>query len=465
MDTSSQPVPIPPLSSRHLRLTLRVKSTIESFGFDFVLSNANTSGNSITCKAIGSGSATPHDDSLKILSGMHVDFGRVVDGLWARRMITLKNNGERVLEVKFSGTKGFEVGFRLGGVAGDDMDGEEEEIGMGRALMPVKSREVDGLSRSSTREGTGSGRGRDVSTSYKSSRGGSPSSSIGRNAGLLDGRVSPYLPPSGPEVFPLDLTHQLRDLEPDQGVEKPKDPSQPNSRSLSRITSRTSSYRYHTSGDSEDETEDQGEGDHDTPFFGITAESTHQTTHDRTPHLVDTSLETLPDQIEEISMRPGTEYRISVHYRPSRDTTSPPSIAGALRTSTFQIHLDTTLQPPRSTHPTQRRSINCTSESCTSLISLTSGPIIDFGKVTVGASKASVIVIENLSAVSAKVEIAAISKVLSANRSVVVIPPFESVEERLEFFPRRINERYEKQVFVRNLLNRVNGECLTHTTC
>jgi len=86
-----------------------------------------------------------------------------------------------------------------------------------------------------------------------------------------------------------------------------------------------------------------------------------------------------------------------------------------------------------------------------------SGKVVDFGSVTVGASKSSIIHIKNLSALSARIEIAAISKVLSVNRNVVVVPPFENVEERLEFFPRRINDKYEKQIFVRNLLNRGNG--------
>ena len=36
--------------------------------------------------------------------------------------------------------------------------------------------------------------------------------------------------------------------------------------------------------------------------------------------------------------------------------------------------------------------------------------------------------------------------------------PYETVEEKLEFFPRQINDRYEKQIFVRNLLNRPNDQ-------
>jgi hypothetical protein len=63
-----------------------------------------------------------------------------------------------------------------------------------------------------------------------------------------------------------------------------------------------------------------------------------------------------------------------------------------------------------------------------------------------------------MSALLAKIEIAAISKVLNTNRNVIVIPPHETVEEKIEFFPRRINDKYEKQMFVRNLLNRANDQ-------
>jgi hypothetical protein len=218
---------------------------------------------------------------------------------------------------------------------------------------------------------------------------------------------------------------------------------------------------------------------------------------------------TIPNQIEELTMRPGTEYRVWVLYRPRRDTLNTPVVAGQLRTNTFKVFLDSTISRTagnavvagKGKEGGGRRTIHCSAESCTSLIRVSTSlpvaagapaqppshvqsqgqssitelddagnpidptltappsttPRIDFGEVTVGASKSATIRIENLSQLSAKVEIAAISKVLSTNRNVIVIPPRESVEEKVEFFPRRINERYEKQVFVRNLLNRANG--------
>jgi hypothetical protein len=176
-------------------------------------------------------------------------------------------------------------------------------------------------------------------------------------------------------------------------------------------------------------------------------------------NLPDTADRTVPNQIEEITMRPGTEYRIFVLYRSARDTTNPPEIAGALRQSSFKVHLESAPSGSRAAaSPRFKRTVNCIAESCTSVISLTSGAKIDFGEVTVGASKSSTLCITNQSALSARVEIAAISKVLNTNRNVIIIPPHETVEEKIEFFPRRINDKYEKQMFVRNLLNRANDQ-------
>jgi hypothetical protein len=205
----------------------------------------------------------------------------------------------------------------------------------------------------------------------------------------------------------------------------------------------------------------------DPPFFGGDAGQQQQQqatlaapnmSPERT-NLPDGADRTVPNQIEEITMRPGTEYRIFVLYRPARDTTNPPDVAGDLRQSSFKVYLESSPSGSRSaTSPRFKRTINCTAESCTSVISLTSGAKIDFGEVTVGASKSSSLSITNLSALSAKIEIAAISKVLNTNRNVIVIPPHETVEEKIEFFPRRINDKYEKQMFVRNLLNRANDQ-------
>ncbi|OWZ69712.1 hypothetical protein AYX14_04886 [Cryptococcus neoformans] len=435
VDHSSQPVPLPALSSRHLRLSLRSKAPVNDFEFSFLLSNSNQAGNIVTCKAIGSILPTTADDSLKILSGPTLDFGEITDKVWARQTISVRNVGDRTLDVRFGKSEGVEVVFRLAGVAGEDVD---EDLPIERSVGISSAKEKGlGLSRTSTRE----------------------------------------------MAYPADHPH-IHSVSMEQGKEevgsenaekwKERDISQSgSSRPLSRITSRTSSSHqgpYHLEG-FESESEDV-----EAPFFGGAGGGTGNSGQEDQLSLLGShprvmasptipapaEQQVIPNQIEEITMRPGTEYRISVLHRPASLCPSAPSeIAGALRKSSFKIYLDATPSSLRSSHATQtstRRTISATVSSCTSLIRLVSGNVVDFGQVTVGASKLTTIKIENLSELSTKVEIAAMSKVLSANKNVIVIPPKEVVEEKLEFFPRRINEKYEKQIFIRNLLNRANDQ-------
>lgn len=471
IDTSSQPVPLPPLSSRHLRLELRVRQPIADFDFDFILSNVNQPGNVVTCHVIGSGVAEIGENPLKILSESSVDFGEICDGVWSRKVISCKNTGDKPIDVRFSATEGYDVVFRLAGVAGDDMDEE----------VPTAS--TSKLSRRPVRSGSGSdkrvpsesrrGRELSVSRSRKSSRCASPSSSVGIDSSSLGDEHSPYMSASFPVNLTSDLSKHLSALDGPRSLPGRsmlhetrsasgiRDTSQPPSRALSRVTSRTSSYMHHNGGESdieEDESAIEPSLVSISSDAGLSSSPPADSIHSAgSGGLAEVADQSMPNQIEELTMRPGTEYRILLLYRPAKDTCNPPDIAGALRESDFRVYLDSTTSSGRATN-NSRRTIKCTAKSCTSLISISSGGVIDFGQVTVGASKNAMITIKNHSALSARVEIAAISKVLSANRNVIVIPPFESVEERIEFFPRRINERYEKQIFVRNLLNRVNGE-------
>ncbi|WWD18889.1 hypothetical protein CI109_103344 [Kwoniella shandongensis] len=475
VDHSSQPVPLPALSSRHLRLDLRVKAAVNDFEFDFIISNVNQSGNVVTCKAIGSALAETLDESLKVLSGTNIDFGQITDGVWARQMITSKNTGDKPLDVKFSASSDYDVVFRLAGVAGEDID---EDLPMEKQSRIVSSAKMesrwsaDGLSRTSTRDGAGRGRGRvDSSASRPGTSHGSELSSALISATSDSGRHI-----DGDESIGSGFSERASSV---SGPER--DHSQPPSRPLSRVTSRTSSYLAHGGEGLGTESDDD---EIEQPFFSGGASSstrpnqqllTTLTAGSPVQSLTNNPAEqVIANQIEEITMRPGTEYRVYVLYRPKLDGTNPPEIAGQLRKSNFRVYLDASPSNQRASSSTAtttssssstasqsnktRRTINCSAESCTSLIRLSSGNKIDFGETTVGASKSTILSIENLSSLSAKVEIAAISKVLSSNRNVIVIPPKEKVEEKLEFFPRRINEKYEKEIFVRNLLNRANDQ-------
>ena len=448
VDASAQPVPLPALSSRHLRLELRVRDAMDDFAFDFLISNVNQTDNTVTCRAIGSTQAEAVDHSLKVLSGSNLDFGQISDGVWARKLINCKNTGSKAVDVKFATTLGSEVVFRLAGVAGDDM--EEEVLDRPRNPRQTSSNQ---LSRMSTRDDH---RGRQQSER---------SSSRSREGSVTSSGDATSSDPSQPASYALHHhgsnerlgRYQIPGAYDFESASN-KSHSRPPSRALSRVNSHVSSDRYNDgAGSDEEETEP--------PFFsGGDPTTSVVSSGPASPAPVPAPLPDVPtekdnaDQFEELTMRPGNEYRILVMYRPSRDATNPPEIAGAFRQSSFKIFLDSYL--PAKPNVKSRRIINCVAESCTSLIEISTGRQVDFGEVTVGASKSTTIGIKNLSALSARVEIAAISKVLSTNRNVIVIPPFEIVEEKIEFFPRRINDKYEKQIFVRNLLNRANDQLL-----
>lgn len=458
VDHSSQPVPLPALSSRHLRLELRVKAPISEFDFDFVLSNVHQSGNTVTCRAVGSGQAEGTDDSLKIVSGHTLDFGEVHDGVWAKKMVTCKNAGDRPLDVSFSATQGYDVVFRLAGVAGDDMD---EDLSLERKSRAAdKAAAADGGTIS--KPVTETSRGKDYVASLRSSRPSSPSRSREPSSAHEESSSNGLAVSEMLHKWTASRSEVSHGGGSSAGASSGRDASRPPSRALSRVASRTSSYLYPSSGvDSEDEEEVEP------PFFGGDSSAAAGGSQSGSAIIVKPSLErndtagdkNVPNQIEEITMRPGTEYRIFVLYRPARDTVNPAETAGALRPSAFKVYLESAPSGSRlASAPRFKRTLSCTAESCTSLISLSSGSKVDFGEVTVGASKSSTLSITNLSALSAKVEIAAISKVLNTNRNVIIIPPHETVEEKIEFFPRRINDKYEKQIFVRNLLNRSNDQ-------
>ncbi|EIW67390.1 hypothetical protein TREMEDRAFT_64643 [Tremella mesenterica DSM 1558] len=443
VDRSSQPVPLPALSSRHLRLALRVRAPVPEFEFDFVLANIHQSGNVVTCKVIGSSRSAANSDLLRILSGTTLDFGQICDGLWARKIITCKNAGDKSLDVHFSATPGYEVVFRLAGIAGEDLD-EDSPMERPSRLDQRSSERFSSAYRDPSR-----GRPTITRAASPSFSGSQPTSILKHSSGTSSIPISSVRS----EAYEAEES-QIGSFPESSDKSSVRDLSQPSSRPLSRATSRASSVHFHTDAAESDEE------DNETPFFG--ADSLQPTeesdAHARGPNLPDSLSErNIPDQIEEIIMRPGTEYRISVIYRPARDTTNAAEIAGALRETNFQVFLDS--NPSHKLDLITRRTINCTSESCTSIISVAEMKI-DFGEVTVGANKSTLLHISNLSALSAKVEIAAISKVLSANRNVIVIPPFETVEDKLDFFPRRINDAYEKQIVVRNLLNRFNDQII-----
>ena len=75
-----------------------------------------------------------------------------------------------------------------------------------------------------------------------------------------------------------------------------------------------------------------------------------------------------------------------------------------------------------------------------------------------GTLKSSAIHITNCSELGAKVEIKYVSKVLNTNRSQVTLPPLQTVEVKLDIYPRKVNPDYRKQISIINTLNRDNDQ-------
>ena len=68
------------------------------------------------------------------------------------------------------------------------------------------------------------------------------------------------------------------------------------------------------------------------------------------------------------------------------------------------------------------------------------------------------ITVTNHSDLSTRIAMRFVSKVLSMYMDEVVVPARQTVAMRIDFFPRRVNDSYRKQITVANLLNRSNDQ-------
>ncbi|KAJ3290798.1 hypothetical protein HK104_006518 [Borealophlyctis nickersoniae] len=155
-------------------------------------------------------------------------------------------------------------------------------------------------------------------------------------------------------------------------------------------------------------------------------------------------------RIEELTLRPGTERTVEVCYRPEKDPATADHRAGRLMRRNFRIVL-TYAHPGQ--HNKERKTIQCKARTCTSLIDVIPKEV-NFGDTDVGTLKSAPIQILNCSDVTARVELRFVSKVLNSYRGELIIPPKQSLEVKIDIYPRKVNPDYRKQITVVNLLNR-----------
>lgn len=168
------------------------------------------------------------------------------------------------------------------------------------------------------------------------------------------------------------------------------------------------------------------------------------------------------NQIEELILRPGAEHRVIVSHRPTRGEIDDEYTNGRLQEKSFNIMLDFAKlksSGAKSGAGRERKTVSCKTRTCTSFVTI-SPKVIDFGMANVGTRKSANFVVQNHSELTARVDLRFVSKVISMYRDEIAVPPLQSIELRVDFFPRRVNESYRKQVTVANLLNRSNDQIL-----
>ncbi|TPX32047.1 nucleoside-diphosphate kinase [Synchytrium microbalum] len=158
--------------------------------------------------------------------------------------------------------------------------------------------------------------------------------------------------------------------------------------------------------------------------------------------------------IEEMVLKPGSERIVEVFYKPQKDNFTPDFRGGRLTRRSFRIFLTYTVLG--SSTP-EKKTIQCKARTCTSFIDV-SPHEVTFGDTDVGTLKSCPLLITNVADLNARIELRFISKVLNTYRDELVIPPRQSVEVKVDIYPRKVNPDYSKQITVVNLTNRDNDQ-------
>ncbi|KAL7417842.1 hypothetical protein BDY24DRAFT_1322 [Mrakia frigida] len=495
----------------------------DEFFLDVLVCNLNNPSNTLLLQASGSTAVDPSAEQniLQVLSGPSVNFGNIIRGSSIRHLIRIKNTGDEPIEVTLGKEVGWDVKFLFGGVKGDELLNDEalgvpmessvprgggggdlsSSVGEGGVRRPtVSNGSRDDSDASSHQQINFLGRGAAPSTFV----GGSESGTLLHPKPVVAGRVfppsssittthptsgaprtsSPFRSPSNlssatesngnGSVDGTSANSSLLDSSLDRSLSRTNsrrsdDPPPPPSPSDKPTTSTSSSFQQSAS-----PTQPTSPPRSSRSSILAPPNPPNISTHEsllRRPWALEPSISNITaNQIEELIMRPGTEYRVWLSYTPSQDI--PLFVdPGSLVSTSFRVTLDYSPSSSSSTVAAssssrgalgsrstkavyrRRKILPCAASVCSTSIKVTPS-VLDFGQVTVGSSKSSSISISNLSDLPAKIELRFISKVLSASRIFITIPPRESTTEKIDFFPRRINPNYTKQLNVRSLLDR-----------
>ena len=403
------------------------------------------------------------DEALAILNECPLDFGDCCGGQWTRQLLILKNTADVPLDVRFQAEKHVDVTFQLADLAQARDTTDEDDDPDADAAADSGDDDVP-LGGSST-------------TAARASAGAAP---------VDEARTPLAQPHAAPgAVPPLALGLGL----PPRAREEADDGSETTSSNASQAGSRVASPEPHASLSSETDRSVPASAPtasiapsadaSSVPSSGSAArepsrlasysvsalatstraaQSTHRRIHDPVAMLRGAG-ESQHNQLEELVLRPGAQYRVVVSHRPPREPLDATYSAGRLRETTFRVFLDhaRVRDHARAHGGLQRQTIDCHLRTCTPFISV-APRTVDFGMAGVGTRKTGQIAVTNHSDLSTRILMRFVSKVLSMYMDAITIPARQTVEVKMDFFPRRVNDAYRKQITVMNLLNRHNDQ-------
>lgn len=401
--------PIPPFSYFIFRVIFTPKEA-GKFNYDLQIENVNDVRNIIHAKIHATMRTIVHRDTLVVRSGNVLDFGDCVAGTWNKQEIVLNNISETPIEIHFV-ADGAELGFDVM-MNTEELDQNidslvitESYISTNTSTFQLSSKPVSSVDISSSRSSVAAG---------------------GGNGGHLS--PSSHLSTARPES--PTTSHKTYG-----SAEECLSTASYTSTDIENIDMLTAFNNVYSANDATD-------------LMNFTASSITQ--------VAITTTEQCSTKIEDIVLKPGAERIIQVSYRPEKDAEHSVN-AGQLKGQNFNIILK--YSPNKSAKPKELKLIQCKARSCTSIVQVTP-QFIDFGDTDVGTQKSIPVIINNLSEICAQVELVFESKVLNCAEGELLIQPKNSIEIKLDIYPRKVNSSYKRQIKLVNYLNRDNDQII-----
>ncbi|KAJ3141440.1 hypothetical protein HK100_006657, partial [Physocladia obscura] len=439
--------PIPSYSQRRIRVTFKPTEAGE-FNYDLQLENSNDSaGNTVQALVTADVKSAPTEELLRIGNNGVIDFGDCYTGSLYKQRISIKNLSDAPVELFLAVEDNVDLVFQLKGseiqkysldeASADDRRASSvsnswrlvsEESGSCRPLRTGRIRELAGIESASMS---------DLSN---------PSSSLNSRASspaTLQRMSSESA--AGSSIDLLDLVGSRRG-DDSNSLGGPGDTDEFAIYGSSFGTAYSTDRKFGKDGNNSN-----GSGGNSEETSGI----------------------------DEISLRGGSERIFELCFRPAKDVLAESlqhgSNSGRLIKRNFKVILTYAKQ---GNHEKERKIIQCKARTCSSLIDVLPKEL-NFGDTDVGTLKSLPITVLNLSELPAKVEVQFIcelkinfilcgflvfdeiiylAKVLHCFRGELIIPPKQSIEIKLDIYPRKVNPDYCKQITVVNLHNRENDQ-------